>query len=298
MPTWRYVAILKEADLHASNYNRWACYGEPCLKLLPKDAFGIAMTKSKDTRKGEWLSRYGTRRCWACAIAERMYSHMVPVKKEGKIYRLCHDCGNMQSKSRRGCKNVKNTGGSDQQVLMAASNLERLPAKVLGRVVEELGLLDCMHLQQVCLFMREAVQTHWVPLHRRFAFVRRWEPGINLQQPDQSLVAGTALLPCYSCFTVKPEGKFSRKQLELSQQHPITFWKRRCSRCVQTMYQDDGHKGANLCRPASLSGGIRLSRGEPSEALDEFKRRSICGTCQNKKYMEESCKGCLEHWTL
>lgn len=249
----------------------WACFG--CERFLPEEAFGDRMRQLKDYKAGRKKSQSSLRRCWTCAINERVYEHLQPVKKQGIFYYFCHKCGRMQTESRR-CKNVASTGvrGSsldttvcfDDQPVPVRGAFENLPLNVFERIVQNTELLDAISMRQVNRYMRDTVETDWVPLHRRFEFIRQWEPGSDA-------VDITLRLPCYACFTAKPYKKFPSRQHTRFKDHPETFWKRRCNACVDSLYRTQTHR-----------------------ALNEFSHRAVCETCKLLKDERDSCLGCLE----
>ncbi|KAK2744923.1 hypothetical protein CKAH01_18309 [Colletotrichum kahawae] len=95
------------------------------------------------------------------------------------------------------------------------------------RIAQQLDYLDVIELRSTCHLMRLNVSSDWVPLHKRFLVVRKYEP-IVLHDGTLS----PARCPCYGCFQAKKLKSFTSKQIELSVESPDKFWKRRCQRCL------------------------------------------------------------------
>ncbi|KAF6804162.1 hypothetical protein CPLU01_16074 [Colletotrichum plurivorum] len=271
------IKALQYADRplgYSGKYGRrlWACFG--CDKFLPGDAFGDRMRHLKVYKMGRKKSQSGMRRCWTCAINERLYEHLQPVKKQGIFYYLCHKCGRMQTESQR-CKSLASTDAQgsaldntvcfdDHQPAPVRGLFENLPLGVLQRIVQNTELIDAISMRLVNHYMRDTVETGWVPLHRRFEFIKQWEPG-------SGVVNVTPRLPCYACFTAKIYTKFSSRQHALFEDHPETFWKRRCNACVDSLYRTRTHL-----------------------ALNDLRHRAVCETCHLLKDEREPCLACLE----
>ncbi|KAK1847861.1 hypothetical protein CCHR01_09518 [Colletotrichum chrysophilum] len=290
-----------DLGLYVGKTKKWACFG--CQQFLPKEAFGDRMRKSKQDKRGAKMSRLGLRRCWTCAIEGRLYEHLQPVRKDGEFFCLCHKCGRMQTESMRcrlqhevyplmttGKPDVtKSTEEIDQSarvpggviestVCTDASNsscppIQRLPAGVLELVVQNIDMIDAIHLLQTNRHMNDTIKTKWVPLHKRFQFVRRREPGVDWFRIDADFdPSSIPRFACYACFTVKPRHKFPDKQHMLWKTNPSTFWKMRCDACVDFLYNTEQGK----------------------EALREFNLHEVCDRCSCLKERGKPCYNCIE----
>ncbi|KAL0934152.1 uncharacterized protein CTRU02_210951 [Colletotrichum truncatum] len=301
--------FLAEADFYRVNRHHWACFG--CHKFLPKDSFGDRMRKDKRDKRGQKMSRLGLRRCWTCAINERLYTHLQPVKKQNIMYFLCHKCGRMQPESQRCMEagsspqtgelqnNTSSINAAPVKASLEAKSFhdtflttvcfdetaetvaatkgftyqapfERLPQDILENIVQYTELIDAIHLRQVNRILRRMIKTRWVPLHKRFEFLKQWEPVVNWTEDEHNpRLNERPNLPCYACFVVKSYNKFPGLQHKLFEKYPETFWKRRCEACVDFLH-----------------------RKSAAEALREFNLRTLCQTCHHLKHTGEACQGC------
>lgn len=220
--------FLQHADAFAKyrHMKMWACF--ECLLMLPRSSFG-GRVFHQDTKNAS---------------------------------RECLDCRNKRWRKSWGKWEVTRTQSVDQR---KRPSLERLPAKILQGIAQQLDYLDVIELRSTCHLMRLNVSSDWVPLHKRFLVVRKYEP-IVLHDGTLS----PARCPCYGCFQAKKLKSFTSKQIELSVESPDKFWKRRCQRCLLRMYVKDD-----------------------VEPLEEWRRRLRCSHCGCLRYKGQRCRACF-----
>ncbi|KXH63452.1 hypothetical protein CSAL01_04566 [Colletotrichum salicis] len=96
VPKRRWIQFLYETERHSSRNGvrgfgrQWPCYG--CGRVLDKKCFGDRMRRYEKS----WFRKSMTlRRCWDCAVCERWYGHLQPIKKQGEVFRRCWRCGKL-----------------------------------------------------------------------------------------------------------------------------------------------------------------------------------------------------------
>ncbi|KAK1675748.1 hypothetical protein BDP55DRAFT_663633 [Colletotrichum godetiae] len=96
VPKRQWIQFLCETERHSSRNSlrgfgrQWPCYG--CGRVLDKASFGDRM---KRYEKWRFRKSITLRRCWDCAVRERWYGHLQPIKKKGEVFRLCWRCGRL-----------------------------------------------------------------------------------------------------------------------------------------------------------------------------------------------------------
>ncbi|KXH46379.1 hypothetical protein CSAL01_09860 [Colletotrichum salicis] len=237
----------------------------------------------KGSQRAHAQTLHKSRRCWTCAIENKYYADLRPVKKDRVLYYPCHDCGLLGTEFNR-CRgehvsrNVVNRQCSKDKQL---SPLERLSTGILRQTIGYLDCLDTIHLRMASCSTMHQVKLDWVAIHKRFALVLTKEaPLIELVYPEifklkdesaspvaREMPRQEHPYPCYSCFKVKTAAKFSSKTLQFAQEEPNRFWQRRCKDCC-TLAADD------------------------QEILTLWLRRRLCSDCGLVRFRGEACLGC------
>lgn len=221
------------------------------------------------------------RHCWDCAAAGRLYLETQPLRKDGHLWHLCHQCGIFKHGSQRcltedshetgdGSTAGNRRGGSGRRIICTPawpasvpSALEsRLPAALQDQIVGHLGYRDRISLAATNRHFRQTVRPLDAPLSDKVAVVKQaanW--------------TGSAPAPgpwaCMVCFRARPAASFHSTEWSQSK-----WWQRRCRAC---------------CDFISRGGIPQQGAANPSRQWHPLR---MCWLCRELTYVGGKCGNC------
>ncbi|KLU81745.1 hypothetical protein MAPG_00826 [Magnaporthiopsis poae ATCC 64411] len=72
-----------------------------CARLRPRNRFGDKQKNHRRGKHGLHPAQAMKRHCWDCAAARRLYPETQPLRKDGHLWHLCHQCGIFKLGSQR-----------------------------------------------------------------------------------------------------------------------------------------------------------------------------------------------------
>ncbi|KAK5653783.1 hypothetical protein OQA88_7941 [Cercophora sp. LCS_1] len=249
-----------------------------CFRFLHRTAFADKHRKGR-RGKGSFDRRKRERFCWECCRAKQLVPHLRDgLKKDGKVWYLCHQCGEWKTNETR-CVEMP-WGGTfcvPQEQAVKPSRLERLPGSVMKQVLGELGYQDRIRLAATGQGMRRVIgdPSKWGSVLEMFEFM--------LSRKGRLSRGWRSYYACYGCWKWKRSDKFSAKQRELTNwtgEGGLFCHRRRCNFCLEKFY------------------GSGRETEEGKAALARWRTQTVCGRCRKMKIVEEGmegyevCEGC------